>query len=43
MQTLESVAQKIMVPGVIINFDKYGPDPQEVVQEVQGSFLFVVF
>lgn len=30
MQTLESVAQKIVVPGVVINFVKYGPEPDDV-------------
>jgi len=30
MQSMESIAQKIMVPGVIINFEKSGPDPDPV-------------
>jgi len=31
MQTLESVAQKILVSGVIINFMKHGADPDDIV------------
>lgn len=41
MQILESVAQKITIPGVIINFDKYGPDP-EVLQEGKSGISFNV-
>lgn len=33
MQSLESVAQKIMIPGVVINFDKFGPDPEELLND----------
>lgn len=30
MQSMESIAQKIMVSGVIIDFEKTGPDPDPV-------------
>ena len=36
MQSMESVAQKIMVPGVSISFEKYGPDPDPIPKE--GKF-----
>ena len=33
MQSLESIAQKIVTPGVIINFEKHGSDPEELPRE----------
>ena len=33
MQSLESIAQKIAIPGVIISFEKYGPDPEPISKE----------
>lgn len=33
MQSMESIAQKIMIPGVMISFDKYGPDPEPLPKE----------
>uniref|UniRef100_T2M317 Integrator complex subunit 6 n=1 Tax=Hydra vulgaris TaxID=6087 RepID=T2M317_HYDVU len=34
LQSLESIAQKIAVPGVIINFEKHGPDPEPILKDV---------
>ncbi|XP_065645085.1 integrator complex subunit 6 isoform X2 [Hydra vulgaris] len=33
LQSLESIAQKIAVPGVIINFEKHGPDPEPILKD----------
>ena len=38
MQSMESIAQKIMVTGVIIDFEKTGPDP-EPVSDGMKSFI----
>ena len=38
MQSLESIAQKILVPGVMISFEKVGPDPEQVAKEGIYSF-----
>ena len=38
MQSLESIAQKIQ-PGVVIQFEKIGPDPEPINRE--GSILFI--
>ena len=37
MQSMESIAQKIMIPGVTISFEKFGPDPEPIPKE--GKFM----
>lgn len=39
MQSLESIAQKIQ-PGVVIGFEKIGPDPEPVNREGLLAFHF---
>lgn len=34
MQSMESIAQKMLTPGVIINFEKYGADPEDIIEGV---------
>ena len=43
MQSMESIAQKIMVSGVIIDFEKTGPDPDPVSEGIVVKDLILVF
>lgn len=31
---MESIAQKMLTPGVIINFEKYGADPEDIIEGI---------
>ena len=42
MQSLESIAQKIQ-PGVVINFEKIGPNPDPVIREGRcRPFIYMI-
>ena len=42
MQSLESIAQKIQ-PGVVIQFEKIGPDPEPVGREGLAHIVSLFF